>query len=229
MRNWRPEIQSTLERMWNDGRRRAAGVILAAHRGSATDERYRSDVSAALEALGGAGPHVTYLSPWFQDPRFCRANAERILEAGGWNPGEWPGELALVFTAHSIPVAAARNTSYVEDILASCRGTARFLGAGEWRLAYQSGGGAGRVPWLGPDIIEVLREVAEAGTRRVVVQPIGFLQDHVEVMYDLDVEAAAAAEQLGVEMIRAGTVGDHPIFVDLLAGKIAAVAAACVS
>jgi ferrochelatase len=114
----------------------------------------------------------------------------------------------------------AESSPYVEDLLASSRGVAGILGVGRWRLAYQSRSGDPRVPWLEPDVNDVLRELTAEGVREVVVQPIGFLHDHVEVLFDLDVEARRTAEEAGLTMRRAGTVGDHPIFIEMLARRV---------
>jgi ferrochelatase len=223
MRNWHPFMHRVIRCMNKAGRRRAVGVILAAHRTGTSLERYKLDVSRAIEMNRGEGPSVQYLEPWFDDPLFLEANAARIEEATGFRRGEWPAGVPLVFTAHSIPVRMAEASPYVEDLLTSCRGVAALLGAPEWSLAYQSRSGDGRVPWLEPDISDVLRELAGRGAREVVVQPIGFLHDHVEVLFDLDVEARETADALGLRMHRAATVGDHPAFIVMLARRVLAV------
>jgi ferrochelatase len=224
MRNWHPFMKDVIACMNQAGRRSAVGIILAAHRTSTSLERYRLDVTRAIEANGGAGPQVQYLEPWFDDPLFLEANAQRVEEASGYRRGAWPAAVPVLFSAHSIPLSMAEGSPYVEDLLASCRGVANILGVTEWRLAYQSRSGDGRVPWLEPDVNDVLRELAGRGTQEVVVQPIGFLHDHVEVLFDLDVEAAQTAAETGLRMVRAGTVGDHPTFIDLLARRVMALA-----
>jgi protoporphyrin/coproporphyrin ferrochelatase len=163
---------------------------------------------------------VRFLEPWFDDPLFVEANAARIEEATGYRRGSWPAEVPVAFTAHSIPLRMSDGSPYVDDLLASCRGVAEILGVTKWRLAYQSRSGDGRVPWLEPDVSDVLRELAAEGLGEVVVQPIGFLHDHVEVLFDLDVEAAETARGLGMKMHRAGTVGDHPAFIEMLARRV---------
>jgi len=222
MRNWHPFMQRVISCMNHAGRHRAVGVILAAHRSNTSLERYRLDVSRAIEENAGRGPEVVYLRPWFDDPLFLEANASRIEEATGYRRGEWPAHVPIIFTAHSIPLRMAEGSPYVEDLNASCRGVAGILGVAEWSLAYQSRSGDGRVPWLEPDICDVLRELHGRGVAEVVVQPIGFLHDHVEVLFDLDVEAKEAAEELGLKLHRAGTVGDHPAFIEMLARRVLA-------
>jgi len=222
MRNWHPFMHRVIRCMNKAGRRRAVGVILAAHRSNTSLQRYMLDVTRAIEMNRGIGPEVVYLEPWFDDPLFLEANAARIEEASGYRRGEWPAGVPIVFTAHSIPTRMAEGSPYVEDLLTSCRGVAEILGVPEWSLAYQSRSGDGRVPWLEPDVGDVLRDLAARGVREVVVQPIGFLHDHVEVLFDLDVEAAETARELGMTMHRAGTVGDHPAFIEMLARRVAA-------
>lgn len=220
MRNWHPYVHEVIARMNCAGCKHAVGIILAAHRSNTSLERYMLDVSRGIETNGGVGPEVTYLEPWFDDPLFYEANAARIEETSGFRRGEWPETVPILFTAHSIPLSMADGSPYVEDLTASCRGTAGILGAKHWRLAYQSRSGDGRVPWLEPDINEVLREVKAEGVEEVVVQPIGFLHDHVEVLFDLDVEARETAHELGLKLHRAATVGDHPAFIRLLAERV---------
>lgn len=222
MRNWHPFMHRVVRCMNRAGRKRAVGIILAAHRSNTSLERYRLDVTRAIAANRGVGPEVEYLEPWFDDPLFLEANARRIEEATGFRRGEWPRAVPVVFTAHSIPLRMAEGSPYVEDLLASCRGVAEILGVDRWRLAYQSRSGDGRVPWLEPDIHDVLRELAREAVREVAVQPIGFLHDHVEVLFDLDVEARETARELGMTMRRAATVGDHPAFIELLARRVLA-------
>jgi ferrochelatase len=220
MRNWHPYLKEVIPDMARDGRRRAAGVIMAAHRSPASDQQYRLNVEQAREANGGAGPDVTYLEPWHADPLFLEAQASRIEEATGYGRGRWPADVPLVFTAHSIPVSMARVSPYEEEIRDSAVSVAAILGAGEWSVAYQSRSGDLRTPWLEPDVNDTLRDLAARGAREVAVVPIGFLCDHVEVLYDLDIEARQTAEQHGMRLHRAGTVGDHPAFIEMLAGAI---------
>jgi len=224
MRNWHPFMRQTIHAMNHKGWKRAVGIILAAHRGAASDTRYKQDVQAGIAENGGVGPEVVYIGHWFDDPLFYEANAARIEEKTGFHRGAWPEEVPLVFTAHSIPLPAANGTPYVDDILTTCRGVADLLGVKRWQLAWQSKSGDGRVPWLDPDISDVLRELHAEGVREVVVQPIGFLHDHVEVLFDLDVEAKETARELGLKYHRAGTVSDHPAFIEMLARRVSAIA-----
>jgi len=221
MRNWHPFLADTLAEMDAAGLRSAAGVILAAYRCEASHDRYERDVAAAQTA-GGLRIRVTYPPSWFDDERFLEAAAQRIEQGSGMRRGAWPADVPLIFTAHSIPEPMARAAPYERELDASCAGVAAILKPPSWRLAYQSASAGGRAPWLGPDITQVLRECAAAGIRQIVVNAIGFLTDHVEVLYDLDVEAAALARELGLTLTRTPCVGAHPLFVAMLADRILA-------
>lgn len=225
MRNWDPYLRDEVSRMIADGRRHAVGVILAGHRSEASWERYMEDVREAVRANGSTGPQVSYVSPFFDRPRFFEANAQRLEEATGCRRGAWPLEVPVIFTAHSIPSAMAAQSPYESDLRASCQGVAKILGATDWELAWQSRSGDSRTPWLEPDVNDVLRRRAAAGAREVAVQAIGFLSDHVEVLFDLDIEARQTAEELGLRYHRAGCVNDHPEFLALLGEEVLAVRA----
>ncbi len=205
MRNWEPYIAEAIQQMTADGVRDVVAVILSPHASEASRERYMASVD---EALGPGSPAIRYVPSWHTHPLFIETWHENVAKAG---------DGALVFTAHSIPVAAAEASPYVREIEATA---ALVAGDRPWRLAWQSRSGSPRDPWLEPDINDVLRELAAAGTRDVVVAPIGFVCDHVEVLYDLDVEARATADQLGLRLARAATCNDHPLFVRMLADVV---------
>lgn len=216
MRNWAPYMKDVIAQMNQDGRRHALGVILAGHRSEVSWERYMGDVACAIAGNDGVGPAVTYLDAWYDHPRFLEANAQLIEAAAGQRRGAWPRGLPILFTAHSIPTKMADESPYVSDLKASCEGVARILDAADWELCYQSRSGDPRTPWLEPDVNDALRRRAALGTREVVVQAIGFLSDHVEVLYDLDHEAKDTAQELGMTLHRAPCVNDHPEFVAML-------------
>ena len=216
MRNWHPFLHETLAAMAADGRRRAVGLILSAFRSEASWERYAADVAAARARVAGA-PEVVYAPPWFEHEHFIAAAADRAAAALGEIPPQARERTPLVFTAHSIPRAMAATSPYVADFGAAAAAVARRLRHARWLLAYQSRSGGPRDPWLEPDVGEAIRDLAKAGERRVVLAPIGFVVDHVEVLYDLDTEARAVAAQHGVAYHRAAAVNDHPEFVEMLA------------
>jgi ferrochelatase len=201
-------------------------VILAAHQSEVSWERYQNDFREASGANGDDSPSIDFLDPWFDHPRFLEANAQRLEESAGYRRGEWPASVPVIFTAHSIPERMAATSPYVEQIRASCEGVARVLGLGDWELAYQSRSGPPQARWLEPDVNDVLRRRAGEGMREVAVQSIGFLCDHVEVLYDLDVEAKETGNELGLTFHRAGCVNDHPEFVAMLGELVLEQAAA---
>jgi ferrochelatase len=220
MRNWDPLLEGVIARMNADGRKHALGVILAGHRSEVSWQRYMGDVACAIAGNGGTGPAMTWLDAWYDHPRFLEANAQLLEAATGRKRGAW--DLPILFTAHSIPTKMADESPYVSDLRASCEGVAALLGAPDWELCWQSRSGDPRTPWLEPDVNDVLRRRAAAGTRELAVQAIGFLCDHVEVLFDLDVEARATAQELGLTMHRAPCVNDHPEFVAMLGELIVA-------
>ena len=221
MRNWDPYLADTLARMARDGVRRAVGVILAPHASEASRERYTEQVDAARAALGAAAPDVRWVGPWHTHPLFITAVADAVVGALVTIPAARRPAAPLVFTAHSIPVAMADRSPYVEELTASARAVAERLGRARWQVAYQSRSGSPADPWLEPDVNDTLRALHAGGASDAVVVPIGFVVDHVEVLYDLDVEARETARSLGLGFARAGTVNDHPVFIHMLAERVA--------
>ena len=219
MRNWTPYIVDSLRSLAEGGARRVLGFIMAAHRSEASFERYQINVDDARAALREAAPEVVYPQPWHDHPLFVGAVASRTREALSRLDPPDRSRARLIFTAHSIPVAMAQAGPYVEQLTQSARMVASDLGIHTWQFAYQSRTGNPREPWLEPDIKETLRSL---DSKIAVVVPIGFLCDHVEVLYDLDIEAAQVARDAGVRMERAPTVGDHPLFIEMMASIVAA-------
>jgi ferrochelatase len=224
-RNWHPFLHETLAEMSARGCRHALAIIMSAFRTEASWDRYQADVAGALEKVGGI-PDVVYAPAWFDHPRFVDAVAARVRGALQEIPAEDREWTPLVFTAHSVPVAMAEASPYVSDFAAASHAVARAIGWPRHSLAYQSRSGSPRDPWLGPDVGDVLASLAADGERHAVVAPIGFVCDHVEVLYDLDVEARAAAAAHGLTMHRALAVNDHPDFIAMLADLVRAARAA---
>src|SRR5262245_3341851 len=216
MRNWEPHIEATLARMADAGLRSALGLILSPHASEASRERYTERVAAAQATLGPRAPRVHYVGPWHTHPLFITAVADAVVAELVTIPAARRDGTVLVFTAHSIPVATADRSPYVAEITASARATAERLGHRHWQVAYQSRSGSPREPWLEPDVNDTLRALAASGVRDVVVAPVGFVCDHVEVLYDLDIEARATAHAAGLAFRRASTVNDHPLFIRML-------------
>ena len=219
MRNWKPYVADAMRSLADGGARRVLGFIMAAHRSEASFERYQATIDDARVQLRGAAPEVVYPQPWHDHPLFTTAVASRAREA--YSRLEFPerGRARLIFTAHSIPIAMANAGPYVEQLTQSARIVAAELGIDTWQFAYQSRSGSPRDAWLEPDIKETIRSL---DAKSAVVVPIGFLCDHVEVLYDLDIEAAQVARAAGIRMERAPTVGDHPLFIEMMASIVAA-------
>jgi ferrochelatase len=217
MRNWTPYLAEALATMATHGVREAVGVILAPFACEASRERYMHAVDEARAALGPRAPRLRYLPSWHAHPGFTGAMAARVRDALGMLPPERRADAMLVFTNHSIPTAMAEASPYVAEFTAASRATAERAGHARWTVAYQSRSGSPRDPWLEPDVNALLETLAKDGVADVVLAPIGFICDHVEVLYDLDVEARATAARLGLSMVRAGTVCDHPDFIAMLA------------
>lgn len=227
MRNWHPFLSDTLAEMSRDGVRRAVGFIAAAQRSYSSCTQYRENVVAARTTLHGGGGddvEITYVGDWHMHPGFLDANADNIREALDALPEAVRDGARLVFTAHSIPVPMAERFPYERQLRESAKAIAErvrpgLIGGG-WALVYQSRSGRPEDPWLAPDVCEYLRQEAASGLPAAVLSPLGFLCDHVEVLYDLDVEAANVCRRIGLPMARARAVNDHPRFVDAMADAV---------
>jgi protoporphyrin/coproporphyrin ferrochelatase len=217
MRHWHPYIRETLAAMQAAGLRRAVGIILAAHPSPASREAYHQAVSEAQHRMGSDAPAVEFVGAWHEHPLFIEALADRLRDARAEVPAARRGAAALVFTAHSLPVAMSETSGYEASLRRTAELVARAACVTDWRLAWQSRSGGPHEPWLEPDVRDVVAEVARQGSRDVVLAPIGFVSDHVEVLYDLDIQARAAAGAARIGFHRAGTAGSHPAFLDLLA------------
>lgn len=216
MRHSSPFLRETLDRMGADGVKRASGLILSPHQTEASWERYQRDVAEAGSELGSA-PDIDYCPGWHAHPLFIQALAEQIQLALDRVEKEKLPATPLIFTAHSVPEAMAARSPYVHQIEETCRLVAERLGHRRWSVAYQSRSGNPNEPWLEPDIGDVIRDLAAKGVTEVAVAPIGFVSDHVEVLYDLDIHARGIAEGLGVRFLRAGSLNDHPTFIRMMA------------
>jgi ferrochelatase len=221
MRNWHPFLHETLAGMRDDGRRRALGIILSSFQTEASWERYVADVAAARETVGAGAPDIAYAPPWSEHPRFIDAMVARAADALAQVPEPKRAGTLVIFTAHSVPVAMASGSPYTRQLEAAALVIAGRLGHARWQLAYQSRSGSPRDPWLEPDVCDAIRGAKGQGTEDVVVVPIGFVCDHVEVLYDLDVEARAVAAESGVRFHRAEAANDHPAFIAMLADLVA--------
>ena len=221
MRNSVPFFVDALKQMANDGIQNALGFILSSHRTEASWERYQKNIADARAEIGGGAPDVTYCDGWHNHPRFVQSWVELIAMACTKIPDRH-ALTPLIFTAHSLPTAMAARSPYVEQLETSARLIAERIGRRHWQIAYQSRSGKPSDPWLEPDINTVIRQVAAQSHKEVLVAPIGFVCDHVEVLYDLDIEARKIAEALNVRFVRASCPNDHPAFVQMIADIIEA-------
>jgi ferrochelatase len=222
-RNWSPYLTDTVRAMAADGVRKALAFVTSAYSSYSSCRQYLDDIDTARAAVGPDAPQIDTIRRFFNHPGFIEPFADNARAALACLPPDVREDAHLVFTAHSIPVAMAEASGprsgrrYVAELTEASRLIAeRIGGTHPWTLTYQSRSGPPSVPWLEPDIRDHLAELAKAGTVAVVVIPVGFVSDHMEVRYDLDVEAAQAADALGLAFARAATPGTHPRFASMV-------------
>jgi len=217
-RNWHPLLPDTVAQMTADGVKSALALVLSSYSSYSGCRQYRENIEDARRAVGDPAPRIDKIRVWYNHPDFVASSADRLREALDRLPADAPPSAHVAFTAHSIPCSMAETSDYEKQLAETCRLVAESVGIppDRWRLVYQSRSGRPQDPWLEPDINDHLATLRDAGTKTVVVMPVGFLSDHMEVLYDLDDEAKATAERLGLMMVRAGTVGTHPRFVAML-------------
>jgi ferrochelatase len=215
-RNWHPLLPDTLRRMNGDGVERALAFFTSSLSSYSGCRQYRENLFDAQAAVGSAAPEVLRTRVFYNHPGFVEANADHVAAALATIEPERRPSAHVTFTAHSIPAAMAARCRYESQLGESARLVAERAGAADYAVVYQSRSGSPAVPWLGPDVGEHLRTLAAAGVRDVVLSPIGFVSDHMEVVYDLDIEARAVADELGLGVVRAATAGTHPAFVSMI-------------
>ena len=222
MRNWHPLLPDTLREMHAAGLRRAIGFITAAQHSYSSCQQYRENVAAARVELRKAGHdvEVTFVGSWFDHPLFIEANAAHVRQALARLPESARAGARLVFTAHSIPQPMAQSSLYETQLNESARLVAERAHMEDWALVYQSRSGRPGDPWLEPDVCDYLRRERAAGLSAAVICPIGFVSDHIEVLYDLDREAADVSREVGLLMARAESVNDDPLFLDMMADVV---------
>ncbi|HEY2359801.1 MAG TPA: ferrochelatase [Candidatus Angelobacter sp.] len=231
-RNWHPLLADTLKQMHAEGVRRAAALATSAFGSYSGCRQYREDITRAQHASGTQDMVIEKLPNFCDRPEFIQAMADRVRVAiaeladksGASDPqAEQSGAghpEQLIFTAHSIPISMADASPYVRQLKEASAQVAAACGINNWTLVYQSRSGPPTQPWLAPDICDHLREQHAAGVRNVVICPIGFISDHMEVLYDLDTEARALCDQLGMKMVRAGTAGAHPKLTSMICDMV---------
>jgi protoporphyrin/coproporphyrin ferrochelatase len=214
-RNWDPLLAETVGKMRDDGIRRSLALVTSGYASYSGCHQYLDDIAKARAEVGPDAPVIDKLRVFYNHPGFVEPNATNVKAA----LAEAGGDAVVAFTAHSIPVSMANSSDYVAQLTETARLVAeRAAPDGDlpWQLVFQSRSGPPGQPWLEPDICDHLRALAAAGVGAVVVAPIGFVSDHMEVVYDLDTEAREVAAQLGLRFVRAATVGTAPAFVTMI-------------
>jgi ferrochelatase len=226
-RNWDPMLTDTVRRMRDDGVRRAAAFVTSAYGGYSSCRQYQEDIAAARAEVGPDAPVIDKLRQFHDHPGFVGPHADAVRAALAKLDPAQRATTRLVFTAHSIPLGMARTAGPQGGRYeAQLRESAALVAAQAapdlpWDLVWQSRSGPPQVPWLAPDINDHLAALADAGTTAVVVSPVGFVSDHLEVVWDLDNEAAETARKLGLGFARAGTPGTDPRFVTMVRELVA--------
>jgi protoporphyrin/coproporphyrin ferrochelatase len=215
-RNWHPFVTDIIQQMRDDGIQRALIFVTSALSSYSGCRQYREDVIRALDALETDRPAFDKLRVFYNHPGFIEPMISRTRSALDDIPAERRATTRLIFTAHSIPLSMARQCAYEVQLREASRLVAAGVGFSDHIIAYQSRSGPPQVPWLEPEILDVLKIVHGDGATDVVVVPIGFISDHMEVLFDLDTEAKELAAELGLNLVRAGTVGTDPRFIRMI-------------
>ena len=222
-RNWEPYVEDAVATMRDNGIRRAAVFTTSAWGGYSSCTQYVEDIARARKAAGPDAPQLVKLRTYFDHPLFVELFAESIAAAAATLPAELRGDARLVFTAHSVPVAADERCGprlYSRQVAYATRLVAASAGYADYDLAWQSRSGPPQVPWLEPDVADHLTTLAASGVRAVIVCPIGFVADHIEVVWDLDNELRSQAEEAGIAFARATTPNADRRFARLAADLI---------
>jgi ferrochelatase len=220
-RNWHPLLADAVQQMADDGVRSALALVTSVFSSYSGCRQYLENIAEACRQVGQGAPRIDKLRAFYNHPGFIEPMIERVQTALSEIAPQRRGAAALVFTAHSIPLQMADTSRYVPQLQEACRLVGQSVSRDDWQLVYQSRSGPPTQPWLEPDVGDYLRRLKSHGIEDAVVVPIGFISDHMEVLYDLDTEARAISEDIGLNMVRAGTVGTHPKFVAMLRELIA--------
>jgi ferrochelatase len=216
-RNWHPMLTDTLRQMKKDGIKRALAFVTSAYSSYSGCRQYREDIARAQAEVGEGAPGVDKLRVFFNHPGFVEATEDRLREALAQLPTNARQNAQIVYVAHSVPMSMANSSDYVKQLEEVRRLASQAIGSKNDVLVYQSRSGAPGQPWLEPDILDYLREVKQRNlASAIVIAPISFVSDHMEVLYDLDIEAKQLCEELSLPMARAKTVGVHPKFIAMI-------------
>ena len=217
MRHWHPYIKETVAEIGRAGHRRVVGIVMAPHYSGMSVGAYEKKLLEAAQAQESL--EVALVRSWWEQPRFLDTVAEHVKQALQRFPN--PADVQIIFTAHSLPERIlATGDPYPEELQASATAVARRLQLDEWHVAYQSAG-ATNEPWLGPDVAELMRKLArDARSEAMLLVPIGFVCDHVEILYDIDIEYQSLAKRLGVQLERTASLNDDPGLVAAIADVV---------
>lgn len=217
-RNWNPLLPDTLRAMMNDGRRRALAFFTSIFSSYSGCRQYRENIAEAQQQAGPGAPEVHKVRMGFNHPEYLAAQSD-LLRAALAKFAK-PLEVPVLFTAHSIPQVMADHCRYVDQLQEAAGLIAAELGVQTWELVYQSRSGPPGQPWLEPDVGDRVKQLADAGIQELCVVPLGFISDHIEVLYDLDTEVADLCRELSIELVRVPTVGVHPAFIRMIADLV---------
>ncbi len=216
-RNWHPMLADTLRQMKEDGVQRALALMTSAFSSYSGCRQYLEDIERARTEVGDGAPQVEKLRVFYNHPGFVESTAARVRDALAEIPKDRHQTTQLAYTAHSIPMAMANGCDYAVQLSEASRLVTENLGQFNSVLVYQSRSGPPSQPWLEPDICDYLKEVHASGQfTDVVIVPIGFISDHIEILFDLDTEARHVCDEFGLNMVRAKTVGTHPVFISMI-------------
>ncbi|MBX9670985.1 MAG: ferrochelatase, partial [Candidatus Obscuribacterales bacterium] len=215
-RNWHPLLADTLKQMADDGIRNALAFVTSAYGSYSGCRQYLENIKEARDLVGPYAPEVEKLRIFFNHPGFIKANSDHLLQSLQQLPEERRSKAKVIFTAHSIPKSMSDGCQYANQLREASQLVSDAVNHKDWGLVYQSRSGPASQPWLSPDICDYLEDVAACGYNDVIVLPIGFVSDHLEVIYDIDTQAKEKADELKINLIRAATSGVHPSFVAMI-------------
>jgi ferrochelatase len=216
-RNWHPMIPDTLRQMKEDGVQKAIAFFTSMFSCYSGCRQYRENILEAQATIGADAPEVHKVRMAFNHPLFVESSAERVRQALEQVPADRRSDAHIAFTAHSIPMSMSDGSKYTVQLHEACRIIMEQVGSNPWRLVFQSRSGPPSQPWLEPDICDYLQELKDtANPTDVVCMPVGFVSDHMEVLFDLDTEAKELCDELGIHFVRAKTVGIHPKFISMI-------------
>jgi len=227
-RNWHPMLAETLREMKADGRQRAVAFFTSMFSCYSGCRQYRENIQVAQQEVGEGAPAVQKVRKGFNHPLFIEAQADLVLQGLEQIAASKRAAVKLLFTAHSIPMSMADNSNYVKQLKEAARLVASKVtlkvassvastgNPENWELVFQSRSGPPQQPWLEPDVCDRIEQLAAEGITDVAIIPLGFVSDHMEVLFDLDTEAKDTCKKLGLGMVRVASVGTHPLFVKMI-------------